>query len=257
MAGSVMTGASDRLVRIAAERVAAPNGLLFTERQLYYEVCRTVLPVHRLPRRPAFTVPPVVPYRAFRAALARIGEVPGLLGPPSPRPAAAGAHTPEPDLFDYGLPRLLVCGSAAVAGMLRANGIPMESACPVVSAAELPLAPGVAAMLARAHGTIYVLHDTSPADLAFPERLPTLTDIPDGVDIVPIGLRPAQTAPLHLTRIRGAAPGRGRVVEVESVNPAVLLRSVHRLVRDVHRPPTTLIDIRRARRTGFLTWPAS
>ena len=254
MARGVMTGAWDRLVRIAAERAAAPNGLLFTERQLYYEVCRTVLPVHRLPRRPAFTVPPPVPYRTFRAALDRIGEVPGLLGSPPARPATVGAHTPEPDLFDYGLPRLLVCRSTAVAAMLRANRIPMESACPVVSAAELPLDPGVTAMLARAQGTVYVLHDASPADLAFPERLPALTDIPDGVDIVPIGLRPAQTAPLHLTQIRSTA---SRVAEVESVNPAVLLRSVHRLVRDVHRPGTALIDIGRARRTGFLTWPAS
>ncbi|WP_280457600.1 hypothetical protein [Nocardia carnea] len=245
-------GPFDRVLRLAARRAAAPNGLLFTERQLYYEVCRTVLPVHRLPRRLAFTVPPVVSYRAFRAALDRIGEVPGLLGPPRPRPATAGAHTPEPDLFDYGLPRLLICGSAAVAAMLRANGIPMESACPVVSAADLPLAPGITAMLARAHGTVYVLHDASPAGLVFPERLPALTDIPDGVGIVPIGLRPAQTAPLHLTHMSGS-----RAVEVESVNPAVLLRSVHRLVRDVHRTGSPLIDIRRARRTGFLTWPAS
>lgn len=254
MAGGMIAGPLDRLVRAAAVRAAAPNGLLFTERQLYYEVCRTMLPVHRLPRRPAFTVPPVVPYRAFLAALDRIGEVPGLLGPSPAPPATVGAHTPEPDLFDYGLPRLLVCRSTAVAAMLRANGIPMESACPVVSAAELPLDPRITAMLARAHGTVYVLHDATPADLAFPERLPTLTDIPDGIDIVPIGLRPAQTAPLHLTR--STLLGRGRAVEVESVNPAVLLRSVHRLVRDVHRPGTALIDIRRARRTGFLTWPA-
>lgn len=255
MAGGVMTGAWDRLLRVAAARAAAPNGLLFTERQLYYELCRTVLPAHRLPRRPGFTVPPVVPYRVFRAALDRIGEVPGLLDPPPARPAVVGAHTPEPDLFDYGLPRLLVCRSTAVAAMLRANGIPMESACPVVSATELPLAPGITAMLARAHGTVYVLHDAAPAELAFPDRLPTLTDIPEGVDIVPIGLRPPQTTPLHLTHIR--TTGRGRAVEVESVNPAVLLRSVHRLVRDVPRPAGTSIDIRRARRTGFLTWPAA
>ncbi|WP_280423940.1 hypothetical protein [Nocardia carnea] len=253
----MITGTFDRIVGLAAERAAAPNGLLFTERQLYYEVCRTVLPVQRLPRRPAFTVPPVVPYRAFRAALDRIGAVPGLLAPPRPRPAEAGAHTPEPDLFDYGLPRLLVCRSTAVAAMLRANGIPMESACPVVSAAELPLDPGITTMLARVHGTVYVLHDASPADRTFPEQLPGLTDIPGGVGIVPIGLRPAQTAPLHLTYIRTTDPARSRAVEVESVNPAVLLRSVHRLVRDVQRPGSTSIDIRRARRTGFLTWPAS
>lgn len=244
----------DHVLRRAIARAAAPNGLRFTERQLYYEVCRVVLPVHRLPRNPSFTVPAAVPYGTFRAALRRHGAVPGMLDVSPPRPTTVGRHTPEPDLFDYGLPRLLVCQSHPVAEMLRANGMPMESACPVLSVAELPLDPRVTAMLGRGGGTVYVLHDADTDGLLLPERLAALTEIPDGVRVTPIGLLHAQAAPLHLTRRPNSS---GCAVEVEAVNPAVLLRTVHRLVRDVHRTRPPLIELRRARHTGFLTWPTA
>jgi hypothetical protein len=257
----------DRALRAAVARAGAPGGLRFTERQLYYEVCRVLRPWHRLPRRPAFTVAPPVSYRDFRTALRAHGEVPGLL-PASPAPAGApGRHTPEPDLFDYGLPRLLVCEPEGIAGMLRANGLPMESACPVLDAGELPLDPRLGAMLARGEGTIHVLHDASATGLAFPARLAELTEVPPEVRVVAIGLRPRQAAPLHLTHGRGPVRragvpvdgwefgwlARGRFVEVAAVNPAVLLRTVHRLVREVRpiRPQWTL-----GREVGFLTWPA-
>ncbi|MFX0579994.1 hypothetical protein [Nocardia nepalensis] len=205
MADRVKQHMLDRLLRIAAERAGAPSGLRFTERQLYYEVCRILTPLHRIPRRFAFTVPAPLPYASFRVALERHGELPGLLTPAPPRATRAGLHTPEPDLFDYGLPRLLVCESDAIAQMLRANGLPMESACPVLSAAELPLDPGVASMLARVEGTIYLLHDASAEGLTFPARLAHLTDIPDGVRVVPLGLRPRQAGALHLTHRRNPA----------------------------------------------------
>src|SRR6478672_2890897 len=56
----------DRLLRIAADRAAAPSGIRFTERQLYYEVCRLLTPTHRVPRRFAFTVPAPLSYFTFR-----------------------------------------------------------------------------------------------------------------------------------------------------------------------------------------------
>lgn len=259
------------MLRIAADRAGAPSGVRFTERQLYYEVCRVSLPAQRLPRRPAFTLASPVSYRAFQEALGRRGEVPGLLALNPPRIGPAGRHTREPDLFDYGLPRLLVCESDAVAQMLRANGVPMESACPVLGAAELPLDPRVAKMLAKAQrAAVYVLHDASPQGLAFPSRVPELTDIPDGVRVVPLGLRPNQAGRLHVFHRRGplqpltaavdpwerAWLGRGRFVEVEAVRPASLLRTVHRLVREVRPPRTFFTELRRVRATGFLTWPA-
>ncbi|MET8875333.1 hypothetical protein [Nocardia sp. NPDC004604] len=272
MAGRVKPHMLDRLLRIAAERAAAPSGIRFTERQLYYEVCRIITPVHRIPRRFAFTVPAPLSYASFRTALDRHGELPGLLTLAPPESTRAGRHTPEPDLFDYGLPRLLVCESDAIAQMLRANGLPMESACPVLSAAELPLDPGIAGMLASVQGTIYLLHDANAAGLTFPARLRELTEIPDGVRVVPLGLRPRQAGTLHLPHVRGPVPNmyaaqldswerawlrRGRYIEVEAVRPASLLRTVHRLVREVRPPRRTFTELRRARKAGFLTWPAA
>lgn len=239
----------DRALRAAVVRVAAVSGLRFTERQLYYELCRVLRPWHLLPRRLPFTVAPPVSYRDFRTALQRYGNVPGLLPlrpPPSGRP---GRHTPEPDLFGYGLPRILVCEPPGIANMLHANGLPMESACPVFDAAE-PLDSGVAGMLTRAEGTIYLLHDATPSGLGFPQRFREYTDIPPGVRVVTLGLRLQQAAPLHLTHGRGP---RGRFVEVAAVRPASLLRTVHSLVREVrpNRPQWST-----GRDVGFLTWPA-
>ncbi|WP_019929942.1 hypothetical protein [Nocardia sp. BMG111209] len=263
----------DRLLRIAIERAGAPNGLWFTERQLYYQACRVALPVHRLPHRITRTFPVPLRYEVFRRALERYGAVPGLLAPQPPRTGPAGRHTPEPDLFDYGLPRLLVCQSDSVAQMLRANAVPMESACPVVSAAELPLDPRMTAMLGRVErSAVYVLHDAGAEGHDFPARVAELTDIPEGVRLVPLGLRANQAARLHAFHRRGESRpvaaeldpwerawlARGRFVEVEAVRPAALLRTVHRLVRDIRRPPRTVVgEWRRARESGFLTWPAA
>jgi hypothetical protein len=261
-----------RMLRIAAERAGAPTGLRFTERQLYYELCRVALPAQRLPSRPAFTLAAPVSYAAFKEALGRHGDIPGLLRLTPPHTGPAGRHTPEPDLFDYGLPRLLVCESDAIAQMLRANGLAMESSCPVLGAAELPLDAGVATMLARAEqAAIYVVHDASAQGLAFPARLRELTDIPPGVRVVPLGLRPQHAGRLHVFHRRGAPRsveatitpwerawlGRGRFAELEAVRPASLLRTVHRLVREIHPPPTFVTELRRVRATGFLTWPAA
>ena len=252
-----------RALRVAAVRAGEPGGLRFTERQLYYTVCRVLRPWHLLPRRPAFTVAPPLSYRDFRAALDRHGPVPGLLAPAPPR-AGIGRHATEPDLYDYGLPRLLVCEPAGIAHMLRANDVPMESACPVFDAAELPLDPRLGRMLASGDGTIYLLHDASAHGMTFPARLPGLTDVPGGVRVVALGLRPRQAAPLHLVHGRGPARpspardaearwlARGRFTEVASVPPAALLRTVHRLVREV-RPARPQWSI--PREVGFLTWP--
>lgn len=260
---------ADRLLHGAIRRAGAPGRLRFTERQLFYEMCRGLLPAHRLPRRIGYSPPTLLSPNVFRDALRRHGPVEGLLAPAAAVRRPLGRHTPEPDLFDYGLPRLLICQSDAVAEMLRANGIPMDSACPVLSAAELPDDPGLTRMLRQAgEATVYVLHDAGVAGLALPAELAQLTDLPDTARVVPIGLRPAQVWPLHLPHRpapAGAAAAadpkelawlqRGRTVEVEAVSPAVLLRSVHRLVRGVARPGTGLVDLQRARHAGFLTWP--
>lgn len=234
-----------RALSVAIRRAGAPAGIRFTERQLYYELCRVLLPVHHLPRSVPFTSVPALPYRSFRTVLARHGEIPGLL--PAPRPVApVGGHTTEPDLFDYGLPRLLVCQDPTIATMLHANDLPMESACPVVSAAELPPDPRLLAMLGRAgDSAIYLLHDADRTGLELVRRLAGMRI---GIRIVPIGLRPRQAATLHLPRRRGGA-------EVAAINPATLLRGVHRMVRGVRRTKAQWSNLRQAKEIGFMTWP--
>ncbi|MET9212975.1 MULTISPECIES: hypothetical protein [unclassified Nocardia] len=272
MADPVTSAVLRRAVRIAVRRAGAPGDVRFTERQLYYEVCRVLLPLPRGLRRPTFTVPAPVRYPDFRAALAAHGPVPGLLVPEPPRARPAGRHTTEPDLFDYGLPRLLVCESTEIAQMLRANGIPMESACPVVGAGELPLDPRVAGMLTLVErSAVFLLHDATPHGLTFPDRVRVLTPIPDGVRVVPLGLRPRQAGTLHATHRSAPAPRtidavvdpweqdwlrHGRGVELAAVRPAALLRTVHRLVREV-RIRDTATQWNRLRTTGFLTWPTA
>lgn len=299
--GQMRQAILDRVLRTAVEKAGAPGQLHFTERQLYYEMCRVLQPWHRAPRRAQFTSAPALTYDAYRATLRRYGpeSVPGLLPPTVPAPRrAAGRHTPESDLFDYGLPRLLVCESDDIAAMLRANGVPMESACPVYGVSELPLDPGVLRMLALAeHGTVYLLHDASARGLTFPARFARSVDVPDGVRVVPLGLRPRQAGALHLVHGRGpayaavpahgpapfvvggtgagtgtgAGPGlgfalsrrerewlrRGRFVELAAVNPASLIRTVHRLVREVRPPRSQLTELRQVRRAGFLSWPTA
>lgn len=281
--GAVRQAVLDRVLRTAVERAGAPGQLRFTERQLYYEACRVLLPWHRAPRRTHFTSAPPLTYDAYRAALRRLGpdSVAGLLPPVVAGPRReAGRHTPEPDLFDYGLPRVLVCESDDIAAMLRANGVPVESACPVYSASELPLDPGVLGMLALAErATVYLLHDASAYGLTFPARFARTVDIPFGVRVVPLGLRPRQAGALHLVHGRGPAyaavpadvPGlgsqlgrwerdwlrRGKFVELAAVNPASLVRTVHRLVREVRQPRSQLTELRQVRRAGFLSWPTA
>ncbi|MFJ6087099.1 hypothetical protein ACIQI8_37515 [Streptomyces sp. NPDC092369] len=166
----------ERAIALAAQRAAAPGNLRFTERQLYYETCRvlrpTPAPVRRIPHSPA---PPL--------RLSRFTEVlhgaewaaglPGLLPAPMSGVPTIGGPAREPDLYDYALPRLLICQDRAIAQMLLANHVHLEAACPILSAEDdLPLDPRLVTALERAEGaTVHVLHDASPAGIALPGRV--------------------------------------------------------------------------------------
>jgi hypothetical protein len=50
-------------------------------------------------------------------------------------------------------------------------------------------------------------------------------------------------------------PTLGPTAEVAAVNPARLLRTVHRLVREQYRPRKSLPRLRRLAATGYLSWP--
>ena len=224
-----------RALRRAVIRAGAPGRILFTERQLYFELCRGLQPLCHAPRRLRFTVPAPIGYARFRQALSRWpGEVPGLLTAPR-RPAPE----PPPEVFEYGLPRILVCQHREIADMLLANGLHMESVCPVFALDDLPLDPRFRTALTD--GRIYVLHDTdAPID--------AVARWAGDVPVVPLGLRPVHARALHL-------PTVGATAEVAAVNPARLLRTVHRLVREQYRPRRTLPRLRRLAATGYLSWP--
>ncbi|MDG6105118.1 hypothetical protein Daura_33540 [Dactylosporangium aurantiacum] len=262
----------DRAVAAAVVRAGAPGRIRFTRRQLYYEVCRGLLPVHRLPRTLKFTLPAPVGYARFLAALERHGPVPGLLEEPAERRTAP--RDDVPDLYDYGLPRLLVCQDAGIAGMLLANELHMESACPVFALRDLPLDPRLAEALRRTgDAAVYVLHDASRAGYAAVEDVRAWAG---DLRVHPLGLRPVHAAALHLTtapRERSAAGSAaapaglalwelrrlraGRSVEVAAVNPARLLRTVHRLVRGQTRHRRRTARLRQLQAAGFMTWPAA
>ncbi|MEV7865632.1 hypothetical protein AB0P17_05925 [Streptomyces sp. NPDC088124] len=282
----------DRAVLAAVGRAGAPGRIRFTERQLYYETCRVLRPVRAVPRRVPLTPAPPVRYERFEEALRRQqarGTLPGLL-PPVPAGARRSAPpSAEPDLHDYGLPRLLVCESRSVARMLLANDVHLEAACPVFAADDLPLDPRMTAGLGRVEdATVHVLHDASVAGIALTARVrAALRDTAPGARVASMGLVPRHAVALHLTsrheagpasgqgdmadrdgRLRSVLPSalearelewlaRGRSAEVESVPPARLLRTVLRLVRGPRTAgPSVWTGLRELRTTGFMTWPA-
>ncbi|MFE5093753.1 hypothetical protein ACFRCI_26240 [Streptomyces sp. NPDC056638] len=270
----------DLAITGAAARAAGPGGIRFTERQLYYETCRVLSPAEtlltRIPRTPA----PPLRLRTFTRALEARGRetVEGLLPPARPRPPAA-PDSSEPDVYAYGLPRLLVCQDRSIARMLLSNHVHLEAGCPVLAAIDaLPLAPRLVAALERAEGaTVHVLHDASPEGIELPARIrATLGRVP-GIRVASIGLVPRHAAALRLPTGRGPAPApplgpwppalrpqegmwlaRGRFAQVAAVSPPRLVRTVLRLTRGP-RPPRNSMwsELRGLRTTGFLTWPAS
>jgi hypothetical protein len=233
-----------RWLSTAIERAAVNAGTpYFTRKQLYYEVCRLLTPG---PLR--FRMPAPLSYQRFEAAL---GERPELV---SERPAFV-AEPAEPDVFDYELPRMLVCQHRDIAAMLLANDLHLEAACLVVSAADLPLHPRLAPR------SVYLLHDASAAGFAFAQST--------GLRGRQLGLRPAHAASMRLTRAPrvpaavtavGLRPweqrwlAAGNVAEVAAINPARLVRTLHRLVRD-HKRGAPRTPLRELAGVGFLSWP--
>ncbi|MFJ2557847.1 MULTISPECIES: hypothetical protein [unclassified Streptomyces] len=281
----------DRALLAAVSRAGAPARIRFTERQLYYETCRVLRPVRAVPRRIPLTPAPPVPYERFEEALRRQtarGTLPGLLPPLEPElepdsdselksDSGASRSVGEPDLYDYGLPRLLICQSRSVARMLLANDVHLEAACPVFAAGDLPLDPRLTAGLGRVEvATVHVLHDASVEGIALTARVrAALRDAAPGVRVASMGLVPRHAVALRLVsrrgdgggRLRAALPsalqprelewlGRGRSAEVESVPPARLLRTVLRLVRGPRTAGHSVwTGLRELRTTGFMTWP--
>jgi hypothetical protein len=234
----------DRPLAAARARIAG-LGLVATEDQLYYELCRVLQPVRWRRKRPGFLVPPPVPRAAFAAALARAGG-------PDPVPATvamADAAGPDvPDLLEYAIPRVLVCQHDRLAAVLLANDLHMESATAVLGpAARAEPPPALLAAMARApQPVVHLLHDATPAGAAWaaggaPGWHP--------VRVRALGLRPPQARALHLFR----APGGG--AELAAVPPDHLLRALRRMLNGRTRTPSPP-GLRDRAGLGFLSWPS-
>lgn len=301
----------------AIEGVASPGGVYYTERQLYYEVCRRLRPIpgldeeqarwslavglfpalaawlglrwrrraavlavadmglvaalHGLRRLP-FTLRAPVSYEQFKAALQFHSPPPGLLSPAAENPLSPVGK--EPDLFDYGLPRLLVCQSGPVARMLRANDFHLELSCAVLTLGEAsPLSGAILAMLGRTpEARVFFLHDASPEGLALVPTLRHRLELPPDIRLTAMGLRPGHARRIHLFARRGVSPPSdthwpyylrpeerawlraGWRAEVEALHPVRLLRSLRRIMLEAIPPGFSL---RREQEAGFMTWPAA
>lgn len=220
-----------RAISAAAKRIEADGVAFYSERQLYYETCRRLVPAHRLPARARCTLPAPLSYEAFRRTRP---VLPGLIAPGEA--PLLGHPMSEPDLFDYGLARVLVVQDRALAAVLHAHNFPLDAGCPVLNPADLPIDGRVLGMLGRVEGAaVLVLHD---ADDAFVRRIDA-----HGLPVTPVGINPAQAAYLHLFR----RPDGG--VDAAAVRPRQLLRGLYRIVRGVPPPPARP----RLRDIGFLS----
>jgi len=232
----------------------------------------------RLVRMAPFTLTPPLEYARFAELLQaytdRWGTPPGLLTttePPQFRPVGDA-----PDLTDYGVPRLLICQNAEIAGMLLANLFHIETSCAVLNlAAATPLPDALRAMLLRTPTAgVYLLHDAGAEGVALANQVRAHLELPDTIALISIGLRPAHALRLHLFATRTPASmvavhdwpaaltphertwlHAGWCAEVAAVKPARLLLALRRIVLDLVPPPRRLPDWRRERAGGFMTWP--
>lgn len=206
--------------------------------------------------------------------LHRHGAPPGLLQPTPLAPALALAGR-EPDLLDYGLPRLLICEDPRIAAVLRANHVPLELSCTLLSLEEARnLPPEIAVTLQQAAGArIYLLHDATPAAMDLLADPAAQIALPQGIAVQALGLRPRHAWRLHLFAGRGPAlPQAGNWpsaltaaeqrwlragwrTEVAAVPPLRLLRALRRLL--IGAPPERpwRYNLARDRAIGFFTWP--
>ncbi len=256
----------------AAARASSPGRVVYTERQLFYEVCRGLLPVPG-PETPPRSFEPGIEYSAFREALAAFcaeaGWPAGLLRKSTPIPLTLEGR--EPDVTHYGVARVLVCQGEEIAQMLLANGFHLELACAV-----LPLPhPGrllepLRGMVKRARrASVFALHDASLEGLRWASEGAERCRLPRGAQFRPVGLRPAQALRLQLAANRAAAPdaaglptelapaerawfAEGWAAELAAVHPARLLRALRRIVLGSIPVPTPELAQSNA---GFMTWP--
>ncbi|RRR66071.1 MAG: hypothetical protein EI684_21270 [Candidatus Viridilinea halotolerans] len=260
-------------------------GLHYTERQLYYETCRVVVPWQRYV---PMNLPPPVAWPRFAASLAALQERQGRLVGLLPPPAARVAQGVPAELGDFTLPRVLLCADSALVAMFDHNHLSLELSSPVFSAeAACPLPTLLAHMLQREGGRVYLLHDASAAGLQLAAHLPTRLHLPEGVKFSALGLRPIHAMRLRLfvagearrrggeeagrreaqdedrdTEWQSALPSkerrwlaRGRSAELAALHPLRLMRTLRRLLHPEAPVPNLWTQLRRWPQLGHMSWP--
>lgn len=251
-------------------------GARYTEAQLFYAVCYTVLAPLRTALgklRMALTLPPPLSQtavvRGLRYWIEQHGAPAGLL-PANPAPAGAAMTHSLTELDHYGLPQVLVCQDAAIAAMLRANAFDLELACPVLTIADWPLLEAIIAALRRAdRPRILVLHDASADGLALASQC--IAKAPPDFPVQPIGLRPRHAKALRLCAYRRQPPAtlsaldvagaearwlqHGWHADVAAVYPVKLLRALRAIVYATPTPISWRERWRYFVTSGFMSWP--
>ncbi len=226
-----------------------------------------------------FTITPPLSYDAFNEVLAafsvRYGQPRRLL---TDEPSSPAVRVPrEPDLYDYGMPFAIVCQDAAIARMLRANGLHMELECAILSLTEAtPLPDSVLGMLMLAPAPcVFLLHDASIAGLGVVANARTLLNVPTEISVRSLGLRPRDALHQHLFAIRQVKNDRwiptalaeldfierrwlsaGYTTQVAALRPLKLLRTLRRAVSTQLRYSSSwLTRVRQWHTTGYMTWP--
>jgi hypothetical protein len=185
----------------------------------------------------------------------------------------------EPDLHDYGLPRLLICQRAEIAAMLVANFIHLELSCPILALpAASPLPESLITMLQRVPAAqVYYLHDASLAGLAALPSLRAQFGLPANLPLMALGLRPMQALRLHLfavdqTSVSQPVPAectelpflrpierkwlqQGWQVEIEAVHPVRLMRTLRYVMLGAANDAQRRFSWQREKLAGFMSWP--
>ena len=237
--------------------------LYFTADQLFYETCRlsgfsfsrairksipfagTAVSFPKMPK----TIETPLDRRSFDKSLERYlkdHKIMGLLE----LATARFSDTIPTDLMLYGLPKVLICESDAIAQMLRANQFHLQTPCAVFSLSEaVPLSEKVKTMMKRAENPkIYFLHDASIEAFSKLQKLRQMIELKEDVPLRPLGIRPLHAQRMRLFSKKGTTQGfdfsgfdylldaekewllEGNQAEVSGVSPVRLLRVLRRII---------------------------
>ncbi len=234
---------------------------------------QVVLP--RLLRHLPFTLYPPAPLTLFDEALAvyqtRYGEPTGLLSDVLPMSSLTFGER-ESDLYDYGLAYAIICQDRSIAHMLRANYLHMEVPCAILAAEEAtPLPDALVAMLMRAPSPrVFLLHDASLTGMRWIEDAPAQLELPYGLRVRSLGLRPIHALRRHLFALHqpidlGEIPatllpierlwmGAGLYTEIAALPPVSLLRALRAVTRARPRRASWWVRVRQWRTSGYMSW---